>query len=176
MNNDDPTAITLDTEGSRDPRVRRMRGVAFHGDTPFDVPFISQIEGNLWTGGCEDGLFLPNMFKHVISLYPWERYKVVRGIKSESYNYMYDSAVPDINTLKRLTALGLACVGDGPTLIHCQAGLNRSGLIAARVLMELGRRPADAIRLLRAHRSPAVLCNPAFEHFLLTNCREACEP
>jgi protein-tyrosine phosphatase len=53
-------------------------------------------------------------------------------------------------------------------LVHCQAGLNRSNLIAALALMRLtGCDAAAAIALLREKRSPLVLCNEAFEQYLL---------
>lgn len=51
-------------------------------------------------------------------------------------------------------------------LIHCQAGLNRSGLLAARTLMKRGHTADEAIALLREKRSPLVLCNDAFENWL----------
>lgn len=162
----DPTAIPL----RLDPRERRMVGIAVHGNTPFDVPYISHIVFNLWTGGCADDLMLPTRFKHIISLYPWERYRIKHKIISESYNYMYDSDDPeDMNTtaLKRISDFAYACMMDGPTLVHCQAGLNRSALIGALVLMRRGRTAQKAIALLREQRSPAVLCNPLFERWLL---------
>jgi protein-tyrosine phosphatase len=54
-------------------------------------------------------------------------------------------------------------------VVHCQAGLNRSGLIAALVLMDSGAYGADgAIELLRAKRSEAVLCNQKFVEYLLS--------
>ncbi len=52
--------------------------------------------------------------------------------------------------------------------MHCQAGINRSGLVTALALVEEGMKAVDAIALLRAKRSPAVLCNRAFEQWLLT--------
>lgn len=52
-------------------------------------------------------------------------------------------------------------------LIRCQAGLNRSGLVMALVLIRDGYDPADAIRLMREKRSPAVLCNGSFTRWLL---------
>jgi protein-tyrosine phosphatase len=55
----------------------------------------------------------------------------------------------------------------GPTLVHCQAGLNRSGLICALALVADGCAPADAITLLRERRCSAVLCNEAFERYVL---------
>jgi len=59
-----------------------------------------------------------------------------------------------------------ACREDGPTLVHCQAGLNRSSLVAARALVLGGMTADDAIALIREKRSPACLCNPAFERWL----------
>ena len=38
-------------------------------------------------------------------------------------------------------------------LIHCRSGLGRAGTIAARLLVELGARPSDAIRRVRDARS-----------------------
>lgn len=51
-------------------------------------------------------------------------------------------------------------------LIRCQAGVNRSGLVSALVLMLDGYSAADAITLLRRKRSPRVLSNRHFESWL----------
>jgi protein-tyrosine phosphatase len=51
--------------------------------------------------------------------------------------------------------------------VHCQAGLNRSGLITARALMLRGMSATDAIQLLRKRRDPAVLCNAVFANWLV---------
>ena len=59
-----------------------------------------------------------------------------------------------------------ACRAIGPVLVHCQAGLNRSGLVTALALMRAGRSSKDAIDLLREKRCDAVLCNPAFHMWL----------
>lgn len=53
-------------------------------------------------------------------------------------------------------------------LIRCQAGVNRSGLVSALVLMIDGRSAPDAIALLRSRRSPFVLSNSHFEKWLRT--------
>jgi protein-tyrosine phosphatase len=56
---------------------------------------------------------------------------------------------------------------EGPTLVHCQAGLNRSSLVAGASLILGGRfTPDEAIDYLRANRSKAVLCNQSFEEYL----------
>jgi len=51
-------------------------------------------------------------------------------------------------------------------LIRCQAGLNRSGLIMALVLIKDGFSPKEAIDLIRARRSPYALCNADFVRYL----------
>jgi protein-tyrosine phosphatase len=159
---DDPTWIPVHV----DPRERRMRGVAAHGNTPFDVPFISNIEGNLWQGGCQNGLVLPKNIEHVVSLYPWEQYEVTHDLKSSLTVRMYDSTDQGYEQVDAIAAWVVSCLADGPTLVHCQAGLNRSSLIAGRALTVLGRTGQEAIALLREKRSPACLCNPRFEEWI----------
>jgi len=176
----DPTRIHMDTEVNdwNNPLVARMRGYAYHGNTPFDVPFISHIEGNLWQGGCERGLILPSFFENVVSLYVWEKYAFEDPLEPPAVTevVMYDdSSGPDhANVLELATLVQSACKS-GPTLVHCQAGLNRSSLIAGAALMlglEEGPRTAEeAISLLREKRSPACLCNKTFESFLLNDFR-----
>jgi protein-tyrosine phosphatase len=160
----DPTAIPI----AFDPREQRMRGMAVHGNTPFDVSFISEIADNLWMGGCEDGLVLPTHIEHLISLYPWEQYEVRHKLTSQLTVKMYDSdggAEPE--QVAALAQWASVCRRLGPVLIHCQAGLNRSGLITAMTLVHDGMAPAEAIALLRERRSPAVLCNESFERLVM---------
>jgi protein tyrosine phosphatase len=51
-------------------------------------------------------------------------------------------------------------------LIRCQAGMNRSGLIMALVLIREGYTAEDAINLIRAKRSKHALFNGRFESWL----------
>lgn len=41
-------------------------------------------------------------------------------------------------------------------LIHCRGGLERSGLVAARILVERGCAPRDAVHRVRAVRPGAI--------------------
>lgn len=164
----DPTAIEIDF----DPTVQRMSGWARHGNTPFDVPYITHIKGNLYTGGVANDLILPKNIEHVVSLAPWWRYQNKEDVrKSYLEIQMYDSTdgIPDEDQLERIVTWASDCVEDGPTLIHCQAGLNRSSFVAALVMINVGyvHSGERAIELLREKRSPAVLCNPAFEDFIM---------
>lgn len=56
-------------------------------------------------------------------------------------------------------------------LIRCQAGLNRSGLVMALVLIRDGYTPAEAIDLIRAGRGDSAMCNPTFERWLRKSAR-----
>ncbi|MGO4202013.1 protein tyrosine phosphatase [Rhodococcus sp. TAF43] len=170
MNDDsvDPTAIDI----RLDPLRQRLVGITAHGHLPFDVPVISEIAPNLWQGGCRDGLLLPTFVTHLVSLYPWEQYEIAHVVDSEVYVRMYDSAEQGFDQVDALAAWVNACRKTGPVLVHCQVGLNRSSLIAGRAMVLSGEAdPAGAVALLRARRSPACLCNPSFEAWLLGRSR-----
>jgi len=52
----------------------------------------------------------------------------------------------------------LAC--GGRVLIHCKGGLGRAGTVSARLLVEGGTAPGDAIRAVRAVRPGAIETGP----------------
>ena len=159
----DPTAIEI----AVDPTKKRMRGVAIHGNASFDVPFMSQIDDRLWVGGCQDGMVLPTYIEHLVSVYPWEKYTVNHELQSSLTVKMFDADGVDEELVRTVAVAINECRRDGTTLVHCQAGLNRSALVAAFALMSGdGMSAADAIALLRSKRSPAVLCNRTFERWL----------
>jgi ADP-ribosyl-[dinitrogen reductase] hydrolase len=57
----------------------------------------------------------------------------------------------------------------GKILIHCKGGLGRSGMIAARLIVELGAAtPEAAIRRVRASRPGAIETHAQEEHVLTT--------
>ena len=51
-------------------------------------------------------------------------------------------------------------------LIRCQAGLNRSGLLMALVLIRDGHTPEQAVELIRQNRGDIALCNDTFVRWL----------
>jgi hypothetical protein len=158
-----------------DLKTHHIEGIATQGNTPFTCPLITPIDENFWQGGCIQGVALQGYFKHIISLYPWERYNP--GFENDSPEFDLDSfvevrlydgpTVPNEEQLYNLAKHINFCRKHGRTLVHCQAGLNRSGLLAGLALVLGGMAPVDAIAKLRAGRSPAVLCNPKFEQWLL---------
>lgn len=146
----------------------RIEGIAIMGNTPFSVPIISHVEGNLWQGGtpADAGGVLPAYFKYVLNLYPWEEYVVPPDTEVRKVRLFDAGEIPDIDLLEDLARWVNEKRALGPTLVHCQAGLNRSALVVALALIEAGRTPTEAVNLLREQRSPAVLCNIAFETWL----------
>jgi len=161
-NTQDPTRINI----AFDPIEKRMQGVAIHGNTPFDVSFISEIATRLWQGGCERGLILPKFVQHLVSLYPWEQYEVKHDLKTSMTVRMYDSRSQGFDQVEEIAQWVSNRRKTGTVLVHCQAGLNRSSLIAARSLMIDGMTADEAITQIRDSRSPACLCNPSFEDWL----------
>ena len=150
-----------------DLKTHHIEGIARAGNTPFSCPLISHIKGNLWQGGCKNGVNLCGQFKHIISLYPWERFDPGCELDSFTEVRLYDGAVvPNEPQLYSLAQWINLCKPHGLTLVHCQAGLNRSGLLAGLSLVLDGTTPNEAIALLRANRSPAVLCNKKFDDWL----------
>lgn len=60
------------------------------------------------------------------------------------------------------------CLNQGQTLaVHCWGGYGRSGTIAARLLVERGFTPAEAIEIVRSHRSGTIESN-AQEQYVLS--------
>lgn len=154
-------------EQRADLATHHIEGFAVHGAMPFDVPLVSHICDNLWTGGCRDGVRLPDDFAHVVSLYTAERYVLGPATHRVTMTLHDSSEDPGEGAaLYELARKVNAFRGEGKTLVHCQAGLNRSSLITALALIVDGAAPDDAIELLRARRSPAVLCNATFERWL----------
>jgi protein-tyrosine phosphatase len=166
VKSEDPTAFEI----IYDPRHQRMSGTAVHGNTPFNVPFISELAHNLWQGGTAPDLVLPDFIENLVSLYPWERYQVKHRLSSELYVTMHDSVDQGFGQVNELADWVNKRRAEGPTVVLCQAGLNRSSLIATTAIMrESGMTAVESIAHVREKRSPACLCNPAFEDWLLSH-------
>lgn len=129
-----------------------------------DIPLISPVdeELGLWQGGCMHDLDLGNDFQTIVSLYKWGRYKRAEGVDLYEFEAYDSHDGVDMDTLTKASDAALKGLEKGKVLVHCQAGLNRSGLVAAFTLMRLGRSAQDAIDLLRRQRSQMVLCNQNF--------------
>lgn len=70
-----------------------------------------------------------------------------------------------------------ALLGDGGNvLVHCRGGIGRAGTIAARLLVELGVEPREAIRRVRAKRKGAIETMMQERHVLTQGAATTPEP
>jgi hypothetical protein len=149
-----------------DLTTHRIEGIAREGNTPFSVPLFSHIKGNLWMGGCPVDS-VPSEFKFIVSLYPWGEYRTAAH-QVLTFAYLFDShEAIDADILAVMVAHINVCRKRALTLVHCQAGLNRSGLLTALALKAGGMSGRGAVDLLRKRRCSAVLCNRTFEAMVL---------
>jgi protein-tyrosine phosphatase len=109
------------------------------------VEHRSHIDGNLWVGAFAPGVGVLDL--------------------REEFPDSIEQPVP-ADRVEGLAERAEVMLRSGPTLICCTAGINRSPLVAARVLMRQGRTADEAIALLRERRGDVVLCNPTFETWL----------
>jgi hypothetical protein len=148
----------------------RIEGIARMGDTPFSVPLITLVGnfegGILDQGGCKSGLTVD--YDVVVSLYPWEAYRV-----AAAHTVLVARLYDDINAVPEKQIFAVADFVHAQldmgqrVLVHCQAGLNRSSLVVATYLVRhQGMTGDQAIKIVRQQRSPACLCNPTFEDFV----------
>ncbi len=90
-----------------DLTTHRIEGIARMGNTPFNVPIVSQVEGNLWQGGTPAGVgYLPGHFEYVLNLYPWEPYEVPMGAAYRAIKLQDAGEIPDVALLENLASLG----------------------------------------------------------------------
>ena len=125
------------------------------------VPANTEVLPGLWMGVKPDG---PLPVHHVLDL--WAREPTdMEGAEVYRIHLSDSDTVPDgIDELARW--VNTRWTQGGVVLVHCAAGLNRSGLVLARALMLQGWTARRAIEWLRNVRHPLVLCNRAFVDWL----------
>lgn len=106
-------------------------------------------------------------FDKILNLYKWGDYVVPSGTERITVT-LYDGYDVDPTQIDSLVKIVTDWIdGDFEVLVHCQAGLNRSSLVVARVLMDYYGMTADeAIDFIREKRSPMCLCNDNFRRYL----------
>ena len=106
-------------------------------------------------------------FECVVTLYSYAN-PVDWGIQEMRYGFM-DRGIEDID-LERLGDVVVWAYkkwqGGDRVLIRCQAGLNRSGLVTALVMMYKGASATESIRMIRLTRSPDALFNKNYVAWL----------
>ena len=129
----------------------------------------TEIHPGLWQGGLpEDWFEAWERFDVVVSLCAGPRVIPLPPRRLRVLWYIDDWTVPeDLGQLWRLVRFVAGEVGAGKrVLVHCAAGLNRSGFVAALVYRELvecsGTEAEDRVKALR----PGSLLNPYYVAFL----------
>lgn len=152
---------------SADLKTYPIQGYA-PGGVYVNMPLISHIKDNLYVGGHSGSADLGDFFSHVFSLYVWaDRYRTGEGTRHTSFQ-MLDNINVDVEMVESASDLVIEALNEGGNvLVHCQAGMNRSNLVATRVLMKrYNMTAAAAIDLLRERRHQVVLSNRAFVDYL----------
>jgi hypothetical protein len=141
-----------------------LPGLTLGGTDDKDVIFEG-IQG--WGQDHTPSITLEN-FDTVITMYAFAR-RVDWFVKEFRFG-IYDHDMQDFDTAE-LHDLVVAAHRDWKKgkriLIRCQAGINRSGLVMALILIREGYEAEAAIDLMRHKRGEAVLANQHFERWLL---------
>jgi hypothetical protein len=145
------------------------------------TPLYSEVAPNLFMGGTADENTIDkaqklqhfdgnNEFEAVVTLYAWAA-PVNWGVEERRFGFPDADLIQDyLPILIEMANWSFIKWQAGKkVLIRCQAGLNRSGLITALVLMQSGMSADEAIDTLRKKRSTWALCNGEFEHWLLAD-------
>ena len=120
----------------------------------------SQLLPGLWQGGTDDNDIYDQLAKPAITKKNFD-FVIRFGF------YDSDMADFDPNDLQGIVRMAHAEWKRGQrVLIRCQAGMNRSGLIMALVLIREGYTAQEAIDLIRDKRSKHALFNGRFEKWL----------
>ena len=82
------------------------------------------------------------------------------------YFPIFDEGLPDLARLRAVGRLGADLIRAGQSVLsHCGAGFNRSALVAAMIMIDLGWSGKDVIARLRERR-PGALFNENFARFV----------
>jgi protein-tyrosine phosphatase len=145
------------------------------------ISLYSEILSNLFMGGTddEDVIHIPARvysrredlpFDSMVTMYAWAR---PADWNVQEFRYgVPDASIKDIdlNRLRQAVEFGYDRWKQGDrVLVRCQAGLNRSGLVMALILIKDGFTPYQAIDLIRQRRTDIALFNENFVNWLLTS-------
>ncbi|MFF2141915.1 protein phosphatase [Kitasatospora sp. NPDC058190] len=147
-------------------------------DTPGPAEPWNEIVPGLWMGGHyytppggeRELAIVQREFDLVVSLFTLPGHGPAPGVEHIARE------VPDaplssgqLSAVHEAAELTAAAVRRGRrTLVRCHFGYNRSGLVVAQALVDLGYESGEAIRLVRERRSPWALNNPVFVDYLNT--------
>lgn len=147
------------------------------------TPPFSEILPNLYMGGTHEMATIDrpqplkefegeNEFDCVVTLYAWAA-PVNWGVEERRFGFPDAEIIHDyLPTIVELAKWAHEKWSANKRVnIRCQAGLNRSGLVTALVLIIHGIDPEEALKIIRDKRSSDALCNLDYEYWLLNEAK-----
>ena len=140
----------------------------------------SEIAPNLFMGGTADEDVIHQAvaynkartdlpFDAIITMYAWAN---PADWKVQEFRYgIYDSDISqiDLDRLKQAVEFGYnRWLSGDRVLVRCQAGLNRSGLVTALIMMSTGLDEETAIEQIRKNRAEIALFNTHYVEWLMS--------
>ena len=140
----------------------------------------SEIAPNLFMGGTADEDVIHHAvaynkartdlpFDAIITMYAWAN---PADWRVQEFRYgIYDSIIKDIDLdrLKQAVEFGYnRWLSGDRVLVRCQAGLNRSGLVTALIMMSTGLDAETAIEQIRKNRADVALFNSNYVEWLMS--------
>jgi protein-tyrosine phosphatase len=145
-------------------------------ETPDPEAPWHEIVPQLWMGGHHygdaDGIRVPAVvaaeFDVVISLFQAEGHGPAPDVEHHYLDIPDGELLPEqIGAARTMATIAAAAVrAQKRVLVRCQFGYNRSGLVVAQALADLGYPIDEAIVLIRSRRSPWALHNELFVNYL----------
>lgn len=136
----------------------------------------NEIRPGLWMGGHDwtdangeaQFAIVADQFDLVISLYVRDGHGPSPGVEHRVAEMRDGPLSSDqIIAVQELAVLAADAIRQGRiVLVRCHSGYNRSGLLVAQALIELGHDCDSAIALIRQRRSPFALNNEVFVDYL----------
>lgn len=144
-----------------------------------DIPLYSEIAPGLWMGGTDDydtvdrpgelpRLSAEREFDAVVTL---NAYASPFGWYVKELRYGFPDASLDEDHVEEIERIAdwayLEWKKGRKVLVRCQAGMNRSGLVTALILIRDQFSAADAVKLIRKKRDIDALSNPSYLEYIL---------
>lgn len=157
-------------EPAQMPDCAPCRGTGRATSMPLCADPWNEVVPGLFQGGHDvrsqsgTACVVGDQFDLVVSLATREGYGPAEGVEHVVLR-LADAAIDPATGVRVDEVAGRVAdaVRDGRrVLVRCSGGLNRSGLVVASALVELGRTPDEAISLVREARGPWALTNPGF--------------
>ena len=134
-------------------------------------PYTEVIRGLTQASAAHSPAEMLSMFDVLIDVGGRDRWE---GDPDPRYSFLPLDDVPFIADAEMIHRAGeriASLVSEGQHVaVNCLSGVNRSGLLVGRALVELGYTPEEAIEAVRRARGPMALSNQHFVRFLLVDC------